>query len=81
MIKLLRTAALAALVVSPALSAQSVVGPPRKSDPPRVKLTTPEAHFGFQMGADRKMAHWDDMVKYYDLLGKTSNRMKVVNMG
>jgi hypothetical protein len=61
--------------------AQSIIGPPLKSEPARVALKTPEAFFGFQMGADNKMAHWDDMVKYYDLLGKTSNRMKVVNMG
>jgi hypothetical protein len=33
------------------------------------------------MGADRKMAHWDDMVRYYDRLGETSDRIKVVNMG
>ena len=33
------------------------------------------------MGADRKLAHWDDLVKYYNELGEKSDRMKVVNMG
>lgn len=33
------------------------------------------------MGADRKLAHWDDLVKYYNKLGESSPRMKVVNMG
>ena len=44
-------------------------------------LPTPESYFGFKMGADRKLAHWDDLVKYYNLLGENSPRMKVVNMG
>lgn len=44
-------------------------------------LPTPEQYFGFKMGADRKLAHWDDLVKYYNKLGDASPRMKVVNMG
>ncbi len=44
-------------------------------------LPTPESYFGFKMGADRKLAHWDDLVKYYNELGIKSDRMKVVNMG
>ncbi len=44
-------------------------------------IPTPEQFFGFQMGADRKLAHWDDLVKYYNQLGEASPRMKVVNMG
>jgi hypothetical protein len=62
-------------------TSQSIIGPPRKTEPPRITIETPEHFFGFQMGADRKMAHWDDMVRYYDLLGKASDRIKVVNMG
>ncbi len=44
-------------------------------------LPSPESFFGFQMGADRKLAHWDDMVKYYRLLGERSPRLQVVTMG
>lgn len=44
-------------------------------------LPSPEQFFGFQMGADRKLAHWDDLVKYYNKLGENSDRMKVVNVG
>lgn len=44
-------------------------------------ITTPEKYFGFRMGADRKMARWDKMVEYYQLLAKQSPRIKVVNMG
>ncbi len=63
------------------VGAQSIIGPPARGEPTRVALRTPESFFGFQMGADKKLAHWDDMVRYYELLGKSSNRMKVVNMG
>lgn len=44
-------------------------------------ITTPEKFFGFRMGADRKMARWDRMIEYYNLLAKQSPRIKVVNMG
>ena len=44
-------------------------------------ITTPEKFFGFRMGADRRMARWDKMVEYYNLLAKQSPRVKVVNMG
>ncbi len=44
--------------------------------------TSPEKFFGFQLGADRKMARWDKIVEYFQLLEKESGgRMKVVNMG
>jgi len=46
------------------------------------KLTSPQEFFGFQMGADNKMARWDKLVEYYDLLGKQAkDRMQVINMG
>ena len=45
------------------------------------QIPTPEAFFGFEMGADRKLARWDKMVEYYDLLGETSDRVRVVHMG
>ena len=48
---------------------------------PSSAVTTPEKFFGFQMGADRKMARWDQMVEYYKLLEKSSQRLKVVDMG
>lgn len=43
-------------------------------------LPSPEQFFGFQMGADRQLAHWNDLVKYYNKLGE-SPKMNVVNMG
>jgi hypothetical protein len=45
------------------------------------KITTPQDFFGFQMGADRKMARWDKIVDYFMLLEKESSKIKVINMG
>ena len=46
------------------------------------QVTSPEKFFGFQMGADRKMARWDKLVEYYQQVEKESDgRVKVVNMG
>ncbi len=45
------------------------------------QIPTPESFFGFQMGADRKLARWDKLVEYYNLLGQQSPRLRVVNMG
>ena len=46
------------------------------------EITTPEEFFGFQLGADKKMARWDKIVEYYGVLEKQSaGRMKVINMG
>ena len=45
------------------------------------QLPSPESFFGFEMGADRKLARWDKMVEYYDLLGAQSPRLQVVHMG
>jgi hypothetical protein len=46
------------------------------------QVTSPEKFFGFQLGADRKMARWDKIVEYYGVLEKESGgKMKVINMG
>jgi hypothetical protein len=44
-------------------------------------LPSPEQFFGFQMGADRKLANWDKLHEYYQLLAKSSNKMQLVELG
>ena len=44
-------------------------------------IPSPEEFFGFQMGADQKLARWDKLVEYYELLGRESARLEVVHMG
>ncbi len=38
------------------------------------QITSPEKFFGFQLGADRKMARWDKIVEYYGVLEKRERR-------
>jgi hypothetical protein len=45
------------------------------------QVPMPDAWFGFQMGTDGKLARWDRMVEYYRLLGESSDRLKVWEMG
>ena len=45
------------------------------------QIPSPEAFFGFQMGADRKLARWDKLVEYYHLIDQASDRVQVVEMG
>ncbi len=45
------------------------------------EVTSPEEFFGFQMGEDRKLADWHQLVEYYNLVGSQSDRIQVVNMG
>jgi hypothetical protein len=46
------------------------------------QISTPKKFFGFQPGADRKIARWDRIVDYYNLLQKEApDRIRVVNMG
>jgi hypothetical protein len=44
-------------------------------------LRTPEQFFGFQMGTDRKLANWDKLHEYYQLLAKSSDKVKLVELG
>lgn len=44
-------------------------------------ITSPKEFFGFQLGSDRKIAHWDKIVEYYNLLKTESDKIEVINMG
>ena len=44
-------------------------------------VQSPEQFFGFQMGADRKLANWDKLHQYYEALAKASNKLRVVELG
>ncbi len=45
------------------------------------QVPTPEEFFGHVMGADRELAHWDELSEYYRLLDRESDRLQVVEMG
>jgi zinc carboxypeptidase len=44
-------------------------------------IPSPETFFGFKMGADRKLANWDRLLEYYQLLAKGSDRIRLVELG
>ena len=44
-------------------------------------VPSPEQFFGFQMGADRKLANWDKLHEYYQALARASNKMRLVELG
>ncbi len=48
---------------------------------PARALPSPEQFFGFRMGEDRKLAGWDRLLEYYRALAKSSDRMKLVELG
>lgn len=47
----------------------------------QTKITSPEEFFGFRLGSDRKIARWDKLVEYYNLLKTESEKIDVINMG
>ncbi len=47
----------------------------------QTQIAPPEKFFGHQLGADRKIARWDQIVEYFRTLEKQSPRLKVVDMG
>ena len=49
--------------------------------PAGAALPTPESHFGFRMGADRKLVEWRQVVDYYRLIGKADSRVRVDDLG
>ena len=45
------------------------------------QVTSPETFFGFQLGCDRKIAAWDKIVAYLQLLEQESDCLQVIDMG
>jgi hypothetical protein len=62
-----------ALLVAPALV--------RAADPAAPRITTPKAHFGFNLGDDYCLANYEQYAAYLAKLEKESDRIKVVNIG
>ncbi len=44
-------------------------------------LPSPEQFFGYQMGADRKLANWDKLLEDYQTLAKSAKNMRLVELG
>jgi len=44
-------------------------------------VPSPQSHFGFQIGADRKLADWDQLTAYYEKLARASDRVRLDTLG
>ncbi len=45
------------------------------------EIPTPVAHFGFEIGADRKLADWTQLTSYYEELAEKSPRIALDTLG
>jgi hypothetical protein len=45
------------------------------------QLPSPESQLGFPVGADRKLADWNEITNYFTLLDKASDRVQLVELG
>lgn len=73
--------ALVALPAAQAAQAATQTAEAPAASPAAQEIPSPEEFFGHVMGADRQLAHWPELVEYYELLGARSDRVQVVHMG
>ena len=52
------------------LAGSSMVAPAVQAQSASTAVPSPEQFFGFQMGADRKLANWDKLHEYYQAVAK-----------
>ena len=45
------------------------------------EVPAPVSHFGFEIGADRKLANWDQLTAYYEKVASASDRIRVDTLG
>jgi hypothetical protein len=44
-------------------------------------IPSPEAHFGFSLGEDRRLADWTELTSFYEALARASDRVRVDTLG
>ncbi|MGH7444278.1 MAG: M14 family zinc carboxypeptidase, partial [Longimicrobiales bacterium] len=49
--------------------------------PAAAQVPTPVSHFGFEIGTDRKLADWDQLLDYFEKLASTSDRVSLDTLG
>src|SRR5947207_6813845 len=81
---LLFAVAIAAAPAPPVAAQQPRRTPPARRRPPPVtapRIPTPRSVLGFEPGDDRKLADWPPLVRYYQALASTSQRMRYRELG
>jgi hypothetical protein len=79
--KPVRRSALAPVLLGLLLGSGAAAGRAERQPARQPVLPSPEQFFGFQMGADRKLANWDKLHEYYQVLAKGSDRLRLVELG
>src|ERR1700686_3775552 len=51
------------------------------ASPLAAQAPTPEAHFGFRMGTDRRLAPAEAIERYFELVAARTDRVKIVDIG
>src|ERR1700687_4946716 len=51
------------------------------ASPLAAQAPTPEAHFGFRMGTDRRLAPAEAIDRYFELVAAQTDRVKIVDIG
>ena len=49
--------------------------------PAAAAIPSPEAHLGFPIGADRKLADYDQIIGYFQALARASDRVELLDVG
>jgi hypothetical protein len=44
-------------------------------------VPSPASHFGFEIGADRKLGNWDQLTAYYEKVARASDRVQLDTLG
>jgi zinc carboxypeptidase len=71
-----------ARAVRPLVLAAVVVATLRTlASPLAAQAPAPEAHFGFRMGTDRRLAPAESIDKYFELVAARTDRVKIVDIG
>lgn len=72
-------------MILPACAGQAVTAPAQTAPGVRVApaqpVPTPASHLGFEIGQDRKLADWDQLVGYYEKLAQASPRISLDTLG
>ena len=66
-------------VTGVAIAASVLLVPARAEQAPGIP--SPEQFFGFAMGTERRLAHWDQIVDYFALVADRSDRVAVRELG
>ena len=76
-----RTALLPALLVLLLTAVPAIAAAPPAPHDPGDPIPSPEDFFGFSMGTSEKLARWERIVEYFELIDANSERVQVTRVG